>query len=36
MSVVDASFGYPLEIEEKASMPLADGIANKGHRYGML
>ena len=36
MGVVDASFGYPLEIEEKASMPLAGGIANKGYQCGML
>lgn len=36
MGVVDASFGYPLDIEEKASMPLAGGIANKGHQCGML
>jgi hypothetical protein len=36
MGVVDASLGYPLAIEEKASMPFAGGIANKGHQCGML
>ena len=36
MSVVDSSFGHPLELEEKASMPFAGGIANQGYQCGML
>ena len=36
MSVVDASFDHPLKAEEKASMPLAGGIANLGYQCGML
>ena len=36
MGVVDASLGYPLTIEEKASKPLAGGIANKGFQCGMF
>jgi hypothetical protein len=36
MGVVDASFGYPMKVEEKASMPLAGGIANMGYQCGML
>ena len=36
MSVVDASFDHPLKAEEKASMPLAGGIANMGYQCGML
>jgi hypothetical protein len=36
MSVVDGSFGHPLKLEEKATMPLAGGIANQGYQCGML
>jgi len=36
MGIVDASFDHPMEIEEKASMPLAGGIANMGYQCGML
>lgn len=36
MSVVDASFDHPLNVEEKATMPLAGGIANMGYQCGML
>jgi hypothetical protein len=36
MSVVDASYDHPLEVEEKASMPMAGGIANLGFQCGML
>ena len=36
MGVVDASFDHPLKVEEKASMPLAGGIANMGYQCGML
>ena len=36
MGVVDSSFGHPLAIEEKATMPLAGGIANMGYQCGML
>ena len=36
MSVVDDSFGYPLKLEEKASMPFAGGIATQGYQCGML
>jgi hypothetical protein len=36
MGVVDASFDIPLKVEEKASMPLAGGIANMGYQCGML
>ena len=36
MGVVDASFGYPLELEEKATMPLAGGIMNYGYQCGMV
>lgn len=36
MSVVDGSFGHPLKLEEKASAPLAGGIANMGYQCGML
>jgi hypothetical protein len=36
MGVVDASFGHPMKVEEKASMPLAGGIANMGYQCGML
>jgi len=36
MSVVDSSLGYPLEIEEKASMLLAGGITQYGYQCGML
>lgn len=36
MSVVDASYDHPLSAEEKASMPLAGGIANMGYQCGML
>ncbi len=36
MSVVDDSFDHPLEVEEKASMILAGGIAGQGFQCGML
>jgi hypothetical protein len=36
MSVVDDSFGHPLNAEEKAANPLAGGIANLGYQCGML
>jgi hypothetical protein len=36
MSVVDGSFDHPLEMEEKATMPLAGGVANMGYQCGML
>jgi len=36
MGVVDASFGHPLKVEEKASMPFAGGVANMGYQCGML
>jgi hypothetical protein len=36
MGVVDGSFGHPMAIEEKATMPLAGGIANMGYQCGML
>jgi len=36
MSVVDAQFEHPLRVEEKASMPLAGGVANMGYQCGML
>ena len=36
MSVVDDSFDHPLEVEEKASMILAGGIAGQGYQCGML
>jgi hypothetical protein len=36
MSVVDDSFGHPLQSEEKAVNSLAGGIANMGYQCGML
>jgi hypothetical protein len=36
MGVVDGSFGHPMKVEEKATMPLAGGIANMGYQCGML
>lgn len=36
MSVVDRSFDHPLKLEEKATNPLAGGIANHGYQCGML
>lgn len=36
MSVVDSSFDHPLQLEEKATMPLAGGILNLGYQCGML
>ena len=36
MGVVDGSFDHPLKPEEKASAPLAGGIANQGYQCGML
>lgn len=36
MSVVDDSFGHSLKSEEKATNPLAGGIANMGYQCGML
>ena len=36
MGIVDASFGHPLKVEEKASMPFAGGVANMGYQCGML
>ena len=36
MSVVDASFGNPMEPEEEAAAPLAGGIINFGFQCGML
>ena len=36
MSVVDGSFGNPLELEEEASAPLAGGVMNRGFQCGML
>jgi hypothetical protein len=36
MSVVDASFGHPLEIEERASVPLMGGFMNYGYQCGMF
>jgi hypothetical protein len=36
MSVVDASFGNPMRLEEEAAAPLAGGIVNHGFQCGML
>jgi len=36
MSVVDCSFDHPLQLEEKATIPLAGGIVNQGYQCGML
>jgi len=36
MGVVDASFDHPMQVEEKASMPFAGGVANMGYQCGML
>lgn len=36
MCVVDASYDHPYKVEEKATMPLAGGIANMGYQCGML
>ena len=36
MGVVDASFDHPMQVEEKAAMPLAGGVANMGYQCGML
>ena len=36
MGIVDASLDHPMKPEEKASMPLAGGIANMGYQCGML
>ena len=36
MGIVDASFDHPMKSEEKASMPMAGGIANMGYQCGML
>jgi len=36
MGVVDATFGHPMKVEEKASMPMAGGVANMGYQCGML
>jgi hypothetical protein len=36
MSVVDASFGHPLKIEERASVPLMGGFMNYGYQCGMF
>jgi len=33
---VNSSFGYPLKLEEKASMPFAGGIMQYGYQCGML
>ncbi len=36
MSVVDRSYDHPLELEERASMPLAGGLMQQGYQCGML
>lgn len=36
MSVVDGSFDHPMDLEEKASAPLAGGIMGQGYQCGML
>jgi hypothetical protein len=36
MSVVDASLGHPLKIEERACLPLMGGFMNYGYQCGML
>jgi len=36
MSVVDASFNHPLNLEEQATAPLAGGILGYGYQCGML
>jgi hypothetical protein len=36
MGVVDASYGYPMKVEEAANAPLAGGIMNHGYQCGML
>ncbi len=36
MSVVDSSFDHPLQLEEKASMPLAGGVMQYGFQCGMI
>lgn len=36
MSVVDRSFDHPLEMEERAAMPLAGGIMQHGFQCGMI
>jgi hypothetical protein len=36
MSVVDASFNHPLQLEEKATIPYAGGILGYGYQCGML
>ncbi|MFC1955402.1 C-GCAxxG-C-C family (seleno)protein [Chloroflexota bacterium] len=36
MSIVDGSFGHPLDLEELATNPHAGGIMNQGYQCGML
>ena len=36
MGVVDRSFDQPLELEERAAMPFAGGIAQQGYQCGMV
>ena len=36
MGVVDRSFGYPMKLEEHASMSLAGGVLGNGYQCGML
>ncbi len=36
INVLDRAFGHPLPAEERASMPLAGGIAQQGYQCGML
>ncbi|MCP4679095.1 MAG: C_GCAxxG_C_C family protein [Deltaproteobacteria bacterium] len=36
MNVLDRAYGYPLEAEEHAVMPLAGGIVQQGYQCGML
>jgi len=36
MSIVDSSYGHPLDLEELATNPHAGGIMNQGYQCGML
>ncbi|MFC1916780.1 C-GCAxxG-C-C family (seleno)protein [Chloroflexota bacterium] len=36
MSIVDSSFGHPMDLEELAVNPLMGGIMNQGYQCGML
>jgi Putative redox-active protein (C_GCAxxG_C_C) len=36
VNVLDRAFGHPLELEERAAVPLAGGIVSRGYQCGML